>query len=526
MVEKPRFRVPAGSSRTAGAMGDPFKAPGNGASSFEAAGQGRRLRGFNPSRNHVNAALQRSGSTLVARARWLYENNGYAGNAVDEFTSAAIGDGIKPRPKIKNKALRSALIDLFWRWTEEADADGVTDFYGLQEKIAREVYLAGEGFVRIRARRPGDMMTVPFQLQFLPSEMLDPTFNAVLVNGSYIRAGIEFDAIGRRAAYHFWRNHPGDDRPLNGSALRDRVRVPAVDVMHVYDGRQGGQIRGVPRVARVLVKLFVLESYDDAELERKRSAALFTAFLIGRGENPLGPVNVDSDGVELEPEPIAPMQPGAMVDLGDDKDIKFSSPTEVGGSYEAFQYRNLTQICAGLGVPYAYVTGDVAKGNFSNVRTDIIRFRRRVSQWQNNVMIFQACRPVWKRFVDLAVMGGFVDIDDYAVNPTPYWAVDWLPPRMEWIDPAKDVKAEREAVRAGFKTRTQVVAERGYDREDVDAEFADERGQNVDDLVFDTDAGAVSANGSMVPTAVPASEADDEEDDEAPAKTTEEADAD
>lgn len=491
MAEKPRYRVQAGSrpSMMGGDMRVP-RAPGSGNPTFEAAGYGRRLRGFNPPKTHVNAALSLAGSTLLARARWLYENDGYAGNAVDEFTSAAVGDGIKPRPKTKKAGLRKALLELWWRWTEEADADGMTDYYGLQEKIAREAYLAGEVFVRFRARRRADMHTVPFQLQVLPSEMLDVSFNESMGTGNYIRQGIEFDAIGRRVAYHFWKAHPYDERPFGARVeARERVRVPASEVLHIFDGRQAGQIRGVPRVARVLVKLFVLELYDDAELERKRAAALFTGFLTGRGDNPVADVNKEDDGLGSDEVPIAPMQPGAIVDLGDDKDIKFSSPTEVGGSYDPFQYRNLTKIAAGLGVPYAYMTGDVTKGNFSNVRTDIIRFRRRTSQWQFNTMIFQACRPVWRRFVELAVLNDFVSIPDYAVNPSPYWACEWLTPRMEWIDPAKDVKAEREAVRAGFKSRTQVIAERGYDREDIDAEIAEERGVSIGELVFDSDAG-------------------------------------
>jgi len=514
MAERPRVRVPAISRPAASASLDGFTLAGAGTPAFEAAGAGRRLRGFSPSKNHVNVAVQKAGPTLLARARWLYQNDAYAGQAVDEWTSAAVGDGIKPRPRIKNKALRSALLDLWWHWTEEADADGLSDFYGMQEKMAREVFLAGEVFVRIRSRRPDDMMTVPFQLQMLPSEMLDVSFNQSLAGNGYIRAGIEFDGIGRRVAYHFWRNHPYDHQGANySSGLRERVRVPASEVIHIFEAREAGQIRGVPRVARILVKLFVLESYDDAELERKRAAALFTAFLIGRGENPLT-VNdsVDENGLPVEDVPVAPMQPGAVVDLGDDKDIKFSSPTEVGGSYEAFQYRNLTKIAAGTGVPYSYVTGDMTKGNFSNVRTDIIRFRRRVSQWQNNTLVFQGCRPIWKRFVELAVLGEFVEIPDYDVNPSPYWASEWLPPRLEWIDPAKDIKAEREAVRAGFKSRTQVIAERGYDREDLDAEIADERGVKVDDLVFDSDAGKTSANGSSVATV--AEPNDDEEADE------------
>lgn len=444
-----------------------------GGQGFEAASRGRRMRGINPSRNHINVQLAASGETLVARARWLYENDGYGGNAVDEWTSAVIGDGIKPRPrKLRNKAKRRALLDLFFRWTEEADAEERTDFYGLQEKIAREAYLAGECFARLRSRRPGDMQTVPFQVEIYPTEMLDLAFDADLGNGRYIRAGIEFNAIGRRTAYHFFRSNPSDYQP-GRTFSRERVRVPAADVIHVYDGRQAGQLRGNTRIARVLVKLFSLETYDDAELDRKKNGALFTAFLIGRGENPIVDLNEDDD--DGEDEVIGSMEPGAIVDLGDDKDIKFSQPTEVGGSYEPFQYRTLLKICAGLGVPYSIVTGDVTRGNFSNVRTSIVQFRRRVSQWQNNTMIFQFCRPVWDRFVRTAVLAGLIDQADYDKDPSVYHSVEWLAPVAEWIDPEKDVNAEIKAVENGFKSRSMVVAQRGYDREDLDDEIEEER---------------------------------------------------
>jgi len=452
-------------------MAGAFGIGGNVNPSFEAAGHSRRLRGFSAPRRHINVAIAAAGDTLIARARWLYENNSYAGNACDEWASAAVGDGIKPRPKIKNKGVKAALVDLFWRWTEEADADGMSDYYGLQEKAAREVFLCGEVFFRIRARRPGDMWTVPFQLQLLTSEMLDLAFSGTAPNGNYIRCGIEFDKIGRRVAYHFWRFHPNDEVPMGQAGIRERVRVPASEVIHVIEGRQGGQIRGVPRVARVLIKIFKMDIYDDAELERKGTAALFAGFIKGRGDIPL---NVDDDDDEIDDAGIAPMQPGALIDIGDDKDITFSQPADVGGSYEPFQYRNILAISAGTGVPYAYVSGDMTKGNFSNVRTDIVRFRRRTGQWANNTLIFQLCRVVWVQFVERAYMAGLVELPGYDEDPTPYWAAEHLPPRHEWIDPAKDVAAEKESVKAGFKSRTQVVAERGYDREDIDAEIAEE----------------------------------------------------
>ena len=303
--------------------------------------------------------------------------------------------------------------------------------------------------------------------------MLDTAFDATLNGGGYVRQGVEFNGIGKRVAYHFFRWHPGDEKPMGAASLRERVRVPAEDVIHVMDVLEAGQIRGAPRIASVLIKLFTLETYDDAELDRKKTAALFAGFLTGRGEAPIG---VDPEGEEeAEDTEIGEMQPGAIIDLGDRKDIKFSTPAESGQSYEPFQYRTLLKVASGMGVPYAYLTGDVTRGNFSNVRTDIIRFRRRISQWQNNTLIFQFCRRVWTVFVERAVLAGLVELPGYDENPAMWHGCDWLPPRAEWVDPAKDVKAEREAVDAGFKSRTQVIAERGYDREDIDAEIAEER---------------------------------------------------
>jgi capsid protein len=44
--------------------------------------------------------------------------------------------------------------------------------------------------------------------------------------------------------------------------------------------------------------------------------------------------------------------------------------------------------------------------------------------------------------------------------------------RSDWVDPQKDARAEIEQIEAGLKSRTQALAERGYDAEQVDAEIA------------------------------------------------------
>jgi len=501
-MSKPRYRVGLDGSnpRVMDAQGAfrPFGPLGS-AASFEAAGYGRRLANFVPSRVHINSAIQAAGRTLVKRARFLVENNGYAGNAVDVWAAWVVGEGIQPLVKVKGHERRKKVRSLWKKWARECDAEGMTNFSGLQEKIAREAYIAGEVFVRRRKRRRGDMMSgIPVQFQILPSEMLDLAFNQDLGDGRYIRMGIEFNAIGRRLAYHFWRQHP-DDLVQRLPTTELRSRVPAEDVLHVFDGRQGGQIRGVSKFSRAMVKLFMFDLYDDAELDRKKTAALYAGFVTKEGENSPIDGDEDEDGdVQLEP--------GAMVVLNGGEKVEWSKPADVGGSYEPFQYRTLLQVGAALGIPYAYLSGDTTKGNFANVRTEIINFRRRVGQHQANVIIPQSCDPMAEWWFEAADLAGEFTLDDDD-------EVDWLPPKMDWVDPAVDVKADILAVRAGFKSRTRVVAGLGEDREELDDEIqsemedADRRG-----IILDTDPRRTSMAGmsNAMPPGSGYADADDE----------------
>ncbi len=434
---------------------------------FDAGQHHRRLREFRATRAHVNALIAASGPDITARARWLVRNNGYAVNAVESWAANTVGDGIKPISKIGDAARKEELQRLWLAWTDEADAEGLTDFYGLQRRAAREVFIAGEVFFRIRPRRAGDGLTVPLQLQMLPAEMLPLEQTGTAATGNVIRQGIEFDRIGRRVAYHFLRRHPGDstDPGLAGEV----VRVPAAEVIHVIDPVEGGQLRGVSKLAPAIVKLFLLDQYDDAELDRKKVAAMYAMFVTSPApENPLAPPE-DEDGpagVEISPGQIVRLDPG--------EDVTVGQPADSGGTYEPFQYRTLLQISAALGIPYPYLANDMVKGNFSNSRLALIEFRRRVSAWQHSVMVWQLCRPVYARWMDAAVLSGALSLPGYEANRSRLLTADWLPTKWDWVDPLKDANAEIAQIEAGLKSRTQAIAERGYDAEQVDREIAAE----------------------------------------------------
>lgn len=436
---------------------------------FEAGQGSRRLRHFQPSRAHLNTLIAAAGADITARARWLVRNNGYAANAIESWAGNVVGDGIKPSSLIADAELKARVQRLWLDWTDDSDAEGFTDFYGQQRRAAREVFIAGEVFFRFRPRRPEDGLMVPLQLQMIPSEMLPLSRNEQLPGGNVVRQGIEFDRIGRRVAYHFLRRHPGDvtDPGLAG----ETVRVPAAEVIHVIDPVDAGQLRGISRFAPGIVKLFLLDQYDDAELDRKKVAAMHALFITTPAPaEPFDIAESDEGG-----ERTMDLQPGQIVMLEPGEEVQTSAPADVGQTYEPFQYRTLLQVSAALGIPYAYLSNDMLKANYSNSRLALLEFRRRIEAYQHSVMVWQICRRVWARWLDTAVMAGAIALPDYEQQRRVYLGCSWLPPKWDWVDPLKDARAEIEQIEAGLKSRTQALAERGYDADQVDAEIAADR---------------------------------------------------
>ena len=460
-----------------------------GSTGFDASRIGRRLRGWVAERRTTNALLAAGGEQLRARARQLCRENPYASNACEAYAAAAVGTGIKPSSLIADRDTKKAVQKLWTRWTDEADADGLTDFYGLQALAARAMFEAGEVFVRFRPRRMSDGLTVPLQLQLYESEMLAYTKNEAAPNGNIIREGIEFDKLGRRAAYWFYKSHPGEVYPVIFDFSFSRV--PAEEVLHLYRPRRAGDIRGTPQITPAMIRLYLLDLYDDAELERKKTAALFAFFVTKKGRDADLPLPTESAGyLGGEPPPgsaLAPIEPGSGQVLEEGEDVTFSSPADVGGNYEAFVWRNLLAICAGMGVPYSAVTADTSKSNYSSSREAQVEFRRRIDQVQHAVMVYQMCRPIWQRWFQTAVLSGALPIKpaEFLAAPLDFTEVKWIPPKWDWVDPLKDRKAEQLALDMGVMARSDAIEAEGEEPEENDLRIQADRIRELEmDLGF------------------------------------------
>jgi lambda family phage portal protein len=365
--------------------------------------------------------------------------------------SAAIGTGIKPQSLATNKDK----IDALWlAWTDVADADEQQDFYGLQSLILRSVIESGECFIRFKMNRNN---TVPLQLQILESEFLDNT-TTILPNNHRLVGGVELNHQGRRVAYHLHKHYPGDQH-TEGDEV---VRIPASEILHIYKPLRPGQLRGEPWLARVLLKLHDLDQYDDAELVRKKTAAMFAGFVtrLDPESSMLGEGAPNEAG-----QAFAGLEPGTMQFLDPGEDVRFSQPGDVGGTYEVFMRQQLRCIAVGMGITYEQLTGDLSGVNYSSIRAGLVEFRRRIAMIQHHLMVFQLCRPVWNRWFELAILS-----NQLLLNADP--KVKWIPQGFDWVDPLKDIKAQVMSIQNGLKSRAEIVSELGYDVEDIDQEIA------------------------------------------------------
>ncbi|ASJ23771.1 phage portal protein [Laribacter hongkongensis] len=458
---------------------------------YDGTGGGRRALAWMPSNPGAVAALSLAQDELRAKSRDLVRRNAWAAAGIEAFVANAIGTGIKPQSMVPDQATREAIHSLWWDWCEHADAAGLTDFYGLQALVTRAMLEGGETIVRLRYRRTEDRLPVALQIQVLEAEHLPNTMNRDLPGGNVVRSGIEFDRLGRRMAYHLYRSHPNDGllAPMSSSASgggMDTVRVEASEVIHLFRPLRPGQIRGEPWLTRALVKLNELDQYDDAELVRKKTAAMFAGFItrMAPEDNLMGESAADANGVAM-----AGMEPGTLQILEPGEDIKFSAPADVGSSYAEFMRQQFRAVAAAMGITYEMLTGDLTQVNYSSIRAGLLEFRRRCEALQHGVIVHQLCRPIWRAWMDQAVLEGAIDLPGYRQQKRQYQSAKWIPQGWSWVDPQKEFNAMKLAIRAGLMSRSEAISGNGYDAEDVDREIAaDNARADALGLIFDSDA--------------------------------------
>ena len=456
---------------------------------YEAAAPGRRTQGWYRLNTDPNTAQGPSLAYTRATARDLVRNNPYAASALQTIVDHTVGVGIVGKPQ--KPSPRAAELWKAWASSTACDADGRCDFVGLQKLVWRNVVETGEVLVRKRPRRLEDGLPIPLQLQVLEADFLDTLKDGPVTGGGRIVQGVEFDVLGKRAAYWLFREHPGAATSYGGVS----VRIPASEIQHIYLPGRPGQVRAISWFAPVLLRFKDFDEFEDATLMKQKIAACLAVLVtdVDGANTALGTTTTDDPTIDT-------LAPGMIANIPPGRDVQVVSPPQT-TDYPTYASTVLRAIATGLGVSYEDLTGDYTNLPFSAARMSRIRHWSRVDDWRWRGLIPQFCDPAWRWAMEAAFMGTGVELP----------AAHWTAPPMPMIEPDKEGLAIMRNARAGITTMPEAIRERGYDPDDVLAEMADWNAKlDAAGVVLDSDARKMTQAGQMqsTGTAAPAANPD------------------
>ena len=464
-----------------------LKAMQNASNHYDATGNGRR--GFKVSGDGSAKAVA-SASLVVARknASDLLRNNPIYEAAIDAKVHHTIGEGIRPqlRTKDKSKRQKKRLIDAqsridTWVSSSSADVYGVHNLFGSQFLAWQTACTRGEVLI-VRSRTLEPESGIHLQLKMLEGDYLDHNKTGTNSdNGNSIIAGVEFDGSDRPVAYWLFDQHPGDAGFFKKLALKSR-RHDAANIIHLFDCKRPGGFRGLPVGLSSFSKIKNLDDFQDARLELMKIAACMVGSVTQAGG--IGTKTVGGDPIP------ARMTPGMLLRLNQNEKLEFNQPPNVSGQ-DGFVSQELHSIAAVFGITYEALTGDYSQVNFTSGRMGWLGMHRKNSNDRSRIIIPQMLNKIW---------GWLQEALDLEGVPMRNMSCQWIPPRREMFDPAKEIPPLIKAVRAGLKPMQRALIEQG-DNPELILEQYQQWNDWLDEceLTLDTDPRRVSGAGNNNP---------------------------
>ena len=409
-----------------------------------------------------------SAQKLRDRARQLCRDNDYARQALRAIEGNVIGQGIPFQSQVRmqrggklDTGINDAIEAAWKRWSyaQHCHTGGKLCFADIERLVIRACAESGEVFIRL-VRQSFGGSTIPLAMEVIEADQLDDGLNGRSQQGNEIRMGVEVDGWGRPIAYHFLAYHPGDYQFSNQQISTQRhKRIPAEEVIHLYRTERPGQTRGVTWFASAIQRLHHLAGYEQAEVVRARASSALMGFITSPEGELIG------DDV-MDGERVSNFEPGVFKYLNPGEEVTVPSLDSPDGQFEPFLRAMLRAMSAGIGCSYETISRDFSQTNYSSSRLSLLEDRdhwRILQSW----LIENFHRRVFSEWLDLAVLSNALALPGYEQQPERFKAARWMPRGWAWVDPAKEVAAYKEAVRCGFKTLADVVAEQGGDLDEL-----------------------------------------------------------
>lgn len=453
------------------------------------ASQPSRLRKIKTDAGSGDTIMERAGESLRLQARYLDENHDLARGVLNCLVNNVVGRGITVEPQVKGadgelaKPINDQLIELWEEWTRFPEVTWELNWNHMLRLLARCWFRDGEVLVKHIEGTSNTInhgTLVPYSLELIEADYLPFDFSD---QKKRIIHGVEKNAWRRPLAYYLYKEHPGDNHRF--VIKQDTKRFPAEKIIHLKTVDRIAQTRGVSVFASVLTRMEDIKDYELSERLAAKVAASICAYIRKSLDGPVNALTTDDNGNRL-----MKMQPGMIFDnLLPGEEIGMIDSNRPNAMLEQFRNSQLRAVAAGTATSFSSIAKDY-NGTYSAQRQELVE--QSVNYAVMREYFIERCvRPIWERFVEMAVLSGKLEAPEAEINQLSLKKAGFQGPTMPWIDPQKEVTAEEKAVQAGFKSRSQVIRERGGNPQDVFEQIKQEREQeNEAGISFSSSNGA------------------------------------
>lgn len=400
----------------------------NNKKSFNSAKVGRLNNDFLSDINNINYDIYSSLTKVRGRSRNLSLNNDYYIRFLNLYRKNVIGaNGFKLVSKVRdsNNEIDKKACDIIEKsWKEfclgtNFSVDRKTSHNKFLQTCGWSYPRDGEFFVRLVY---GFDNKFGFATQILLPDYLDETYTEELSNGNTIISGIEFNSWGEPINYYFTENN-NKVNSMPVSKYSKKIKIPAHEIIHVFDSKEGGQARGFPIAQQALIKLHMINGTEDAELVSRRASACKMGFI-----TPAEGGSYEGDGKDDEGNTISEMEAGIIERLENGDTFTPFDPKHQGDGNSVFVQSLLRSISSGFNFAYYAISND-----FSGLTPEAIRIatidHRDSCKIEQRFLIEEMEQRIFIEWLKISLMKRIIDL--------PFQNLISLKSITLWVEPLK-----------------------------------------------------------------------------------------
>jgi len=463
----------------------------------------QEMAGWNPTLRSPDYEINGDRNRLVARARDLVRNDGWAGGMINRLLDAAVGASFSPVPAPNWRVLsrHNKAFDATWAaefaaavrgewqmWADDpachADAERTLTVSQMFRLSMRHKIVDGDGLLAVlwtpervgagAARYGTSLQVIDPDRLCNPMEQMDTQTR---------RGGVEIDPLGAPIGYHIRRGQPYDWYDAADAMVWDYMprETPwgRPVTVHDFERDRAGQHRGLGLLTSVLPRFKMAAKLDTVTMQAMVLRSVMGFFV----KSPYDAEQIrmamdvgDDEAAKLEPSYYQGLREawhqqhgvtmgGVRVPImAPGESIETVAAGDRATDFAQFQSAFLRCFAAATGQAEQEVSGDFSQTNYSSYRgASLLSWKTTLRRRQD--FVINTAMPVYRAWLEEALDTHLRDLlpanaPDFVEMAPAYAATTrWIGPGRGWIDPVKEAEGELLKLQAGMTTHEDVAAD-------------------------------------------------------------------